>query len=80
MQTNRPDWFAVTSSPMRSKVPHPTLSPMRDKVHPYSVRSRARDKVPVKGEPSFVDGSLHERAWRAKSISRSAERDCFLFD
>ena len=40
--------------------------------------SHVRDKVPVKREPSRKDGSLHERARRAKSISRSAERDCFF--
>ena len=62
----------------RNLVPRAGRSAMRDKMHPCSVRSRTRDKVPVKGEPSFGDGSLHERAWRAKSISRSAERDCFF--
>ena len=62
----------------RNLVPRAGRSAMRDKMHPCSVRSRTRDKVPVKGEPSPKDGSLHERAWRAKSISRSAERDCFF--
>ena len=62
----------------RDFVPHVGRGAMRDKMHPCSVRSRTRDKVPVKREPSFRDGSLHERARRAKSISRSAERDCFF--
>ncbi len=53
----------------RNLVPRAGRSAMRDKMHPCSVRSRTRDKVPVKGEPSFGDGSLHERAWRAKNLA-----------
>ena len=68
------------ATPLRPKAAHanqPAGLVCRDLV-PRAGRSAMRDKVPVKGEPSFRDGSLHERARRAKSISRSAERDCFF--
>ena len=53
----------------RNLVPGAGRSAMRDKVHPYSARSRAKDEVPVKGKASPRDAFLHERAWRAKSLA-----------
>ena len=41
---------------------------------PHVGRSPVWNKIPVKGEPSFRDGSLHERARRAKNLAACGAR------